>query len=560
MAREQARARDGRPRGGAGARRRPSRSFEGLESRVLLSGDDAGRLLLLPPALTASLGTSDSTPLASLPPDLGLVGKAVGDATLTSPAPFPGLAGSTPAATDPPPATSGAAAPVGPVAGPPAPAATLGWLIQKLEVDDADGGDSPRLFETVDPHGRPDNAQELPALDRMQVLGHLSPEDRYDLYRILLANGADSVRLAVHLFTPGPAGDERLVLLDDQGEVLDDRPFDPNAPEVSLMLHAPPSGGLRSVLVGIYRASNVGAAPTAGAGDGAGDGFSNDGVGTTYAIDITEMTGSKGSGPLSGSATESTTVLTPMPAGGAVVTPAAAGVPVSTSTATPATTGLSSATTPVLVVAGPGAGPDVAIRAPRASALRSAAPEGGRLAVGPPTRVLDRRDAANLDLDLAQVPGADRPNAGDPEGLEDFGLPSEPLRAPGGLTLLSPVLPAGAPAGLAAQTTRARPKLPGLSAQSAPLADPPCLAPGSPDSSSNSSSWWPRVEPRDLVRVGLGLAYVVTFTLLLPDLARAFQLAPGRPRRRLRLGVLRRLASLARRPLGGPIPITPRDR
>ncbi|HMB08305.1 MAG TPA: hypothetical protein VKP69_31810, partial [Isosphaeraceae bacterium] len=161
---------------------------------------------------------------------------------------------------------------------------------------------------------------------------------------------------------------------------------------------------------------------------------------------------------------------------------------------------------------------------------RSAAPLGGVLAVGDPVPLINRRDAAAIDLELIGL----SPREPDAPAVALADTAEEDATGPQGR--LTPVLgPGGFPL-LASAPTRslaaAPAALPWASAPQGSAATP--VADLSVPARAASSSR-PHSRSRSSVGSGLTFALTLVFGLMLPDLAVAFQLAEP-PRTRFRLG------------------------
>jgi hypothetical protein len=181
-------------------------------------------------------------------------------------------------------------------------------------------------------------------------------------------------------------------------------------------------------------------------------------------------------------------------------------------------------TTPVgreLVVA---TGP-AADRPSRPSPLRSATPAGGSRRIGPATQSIDRRQAAAIDMALIDLPSED-----EPEGEVSEEPPSTPpvveeVQTPSGLPLLGAFAP-----DLRGSARTPRPEGEALpNAAHAPTASSRLADAKRPDKDKGPT------RARSAARYGLGLAYALAFTLLLPDITAAVQRAEARRIRRPRI-------------------------
>jgi hypothetical protein len=150
--------------------------------------------------------------------------------------------------------------------------------------------------------------------------------------------------------------------------------------------------------------------------------------------------------------------------------------------------------------------------------VRLAGPWGGILADREPTLLLDARDAAVVDLDLvdldvdpARPVSADVLSAG---ARRDTSVTE--LSGPGGFPLIGASLPTSAPYDLA-------------------TGEPPLTqaAEGRGDITGTRLGWQPR--RRASAPLGIALAGVLSFSLVLPDLSGAFQSLRARKRPRLRI-------------------------
>jgi hypothetical protein len=548
MALDFARARKDGPRRTGRRRRRNGagiRGFDALESRLLLSQGGDLPEVARPPALRGALeGNSSSPPPLSDSPVQGRLGLAPADGAMG-------------AALGPPPlatidvggklALSATGTEATPPDLPP-------WIIEAEAHADQD--DSPQLFEMIGPHDRLENAQDMPNLDRFRIFGELAEGERYDMYRVNLADGVQSVQVDFRLRSSALQRGERIVLLDEQGNLLDDRPFDLSTGSVDLVLRATVPGSTQSVYVGIYRPDAT-APPTPG-GTPANDAkpFGDDG---TTQVPWPATQGTSSSTPTKaaysiqiaqyyGTPSDPTLPAPTPPSGDDASTPPTSGEPTARPSedrpgtelqSAPVSSGSTAAGVTVVVRMVSGPSIDPAPRPARPSGLRSSAPAGGRLALGPPTRVVNRRDAAMLDLNLV-----DRPDLGnaerEPEDAPE--APSEQGAFYDGLRLFGadPLAPVGSSRGHGRRLVRSSALALGDLVAATADAPPPASTEASPTASPKLAA------TSGAVRAGLGLAYALTFTLFLPDLTDALRQAEERPRRRLRLAYLRRLLDVRR--------------
>lgn len=553
------------------ARRRRGRSIfgvESLETRVLLSSGDP-RSGVLPPLLAAldgakvpasqvdRVGQPDGTPpqgvlgrsssipdaLSSDPPSTdaepwqGSIQWHVDvlpDFAGPKPIPFPASPESTTAfAPTSTPAGSGASGP-SPAITPPLPPGVL-----------------PEISEA---HSTRSSAQLLPSAGETEIDARWSPGDILDLYRISMHPDTQALRVGLIVPTRQAGSPDHLILCDSHGNLLGDQPLPLSPSGMSVLLTAiSKQAPEQTIYVGVYSSCSADAtASSSGFGDSGDPATSIDGSSSSvpYFLDVTLIDNSpsaptptpSGSASTADDAYLSAAPIEPPQSGAGQGS--WGGSSGSTSSTSLSTTPISLALTQSVGVPQQAGTSGASIRP---SPWRTVAPLGGALTTRDETRGVDRRAGAYVDFNLLPVP--ETPGSTD-GGLQTAEQVVEPVSI-GGLPILGASLPAvrntepreeplphepppdlASAAVLEASAERAKQQ-----AQAEQAAQPiAAITDGAPASRSPDD----RSPSPGLLRAGVGLAYALAFTCLLPDLSAVFHAAGGRKRRALRWGHFRR--------------------
>ncbi len=469
----------------------------------------------------------------------------------------------------------------------PGPAGPVEWNLSVLVPASVGAPAAGAPVVRVDGDQDHDQFAEAPrvVVDRWTRLeGTLDGDEAADLFRVELPAGQGGLTLVLHAAGQTPLGPERLVVFDASGRLLTACPL-PLRPElIALALRSGAMGPPRFVYVGLARSAIDPAAPAPG--DAALPKAGESDLATTpapgsaapppvlesppipseadaaaavsYAIEIFPgATAESGPGaPGVPTPAPDTTVIdaAPAPVSPVTVTIPAPGPPM---TGVSAAIGLVNRAASLTTVAGPG-------RVPRPSPLRSAGPMGGLAGGRSTTRTVDAEQATAADLGTLATLRLDRA-AGEPSGdhPEDGAAGDDTagavvpaaaslarlLLAPSGLPLLGSRLPGP---GMARVLPSAVPVGPPRLARGASPGDPDAgaipaaLAPESGSTGSETDAD-PCLRPAEQIAVatGVGLAYVMAVTALMPDLDGAFRNARAGKRPRLSAVALRQLARAA---------------
>jgi hypothetical protein len=404
------------------------------------------------------------------------------------------------------------------------------------------------LLEIAGKHDTRKSAQDLPTDGPTEVEGQWEPGDVLDLYRVLMRPGSQVLKVGFHVPPSQGVMPDHLVLYDGQGHILGDQPLSVSPSGLSVLLSAPGKNrGAQAIYVGVYSSQNWETAAAGTTGDGAYS-AGGSGAATSYVLDVSlidnadgpaaAQTNSTPAGPPSPDSTSATqTPSQAAPASGPSATPTGSNPPAALST-TPASLSL---TLSVGVPQQSGMPTPTA----RPSPWRAVEPLGGALSSPKATRSVDRRAGAFVDFDLLPVPDAGESYPPEEGAVEVAEEAVEPTPSHGGLPVLGASLPAvktggraEAPAADGPPEVSSAAVLDEVAAQA--REDEASVAVGSECSSVAERPPTGRPRSLALLKTGVGLAYVLAFTYLLPDLTAAFQASGGRKRKKVRWGRLRR--------------------
>jgi hypothetical protein len=409
------------------------------------------------------------------------------------------------------------------------------------------------LQEATGTHATRISAQALPEVGDTVLDGQWSPGDTLDLYRISMHPNTQALRVGLHVLDPRAGSPDHLVLYDGQGKVLGDQPLPLSQAGVNLLLRAlGQRSQAQTIYVGIYSSKARSATSDSdGSAEGTGSSDTPDSA-VPYELDVSLIpnlpSGSSGGDAQSsaprGDSPASSMPVEPAQGGSGSGRPAGASVsaaPASLSTSPPSLT-LTQAVGPPQLGGSSGG---------RLSPYRSVEPLGGALSARTTTRGVDHRAGAYVDFDLLPVL-EDAEGAPVPEETAGNAQPVvEPAPSNGGLPVLGAAMPAVRNAETAGKAVSAHPPQISSAAVLGALAEQAKARNAeearsaeaiSAVSDSTRTSRPPMDRPRSLalLRTGIGLAYMLAFTYLLPDMTAAFQASGGRKRRAIRWGSFRR--------------------
>ena len=399
------------------------------------------------------------------------------------------------------------------------------------------------LLETLESHATRSSAQMVPGKGDTEIEGQWWPSDGMDLYRVSVQPNDEALRVDIHLpILPPGSPPVHLALFDAVGTLLGDQRLSSPSEGLSLLLNAiSRKKDPQTVYLGVYCA-------TSSAPNSQGN-FGSTSTPVAYVLDVSLFNNpsSASSSDLgSSTSTDWHGVMTP-------VAPLQTGTGLGTSDSTDA--GGSLTTTPTSLTLTQSIVPQQTgstAQPIRPSAWRTVAPLGGVLSPRT-TRGVDRRAGAYVDFSL--LPALEEEVAtGEPSDAEiQTAEPVvEPLPTGGRLPILGASLPAfrnlevqddlqdaqEPPETSSATVLDARAdQVRRTEAQQASEVENLSVI-----SDSTPTDRPPADRPRSLglLRTGVGLAYALAFTCLLPDLSAMFQASGGRKRRPLHWGFSRR--------------------